>query len=85
MGKKYEAQEVLDILIERSREEFVPAFFLAMVSFSVGENDQGFKWLDKASEDHDNWLCWLRVEPVFDSVRSDPRYIALMKKVGLDK
>jgi hypothetical protein len=49
------------------------------------ENDRGFEFLDKAYEGRDTWLCFIRIDPVFDNKHSDPRYAAMLKKVGLDK
>ncbi len=85
MGKKSEAQRVLDELIERSREERVSTTLIAGLCFSLGEVDRGFEWLDRAYEENDIWLSWLKVGYGYDWVRSDPRYVAMVKKVGLDK
>jgi len=81
MGKKEEAEQVLDELIKKSRAYYG----IALINFALGENNQGFKWLEKAYEERYGILVSLRVEPGFDSVRSDPRFIALLKKVGLEK
>jgi serine/threonine-protein kinase len=85
MGKADEAQKVLDKLLERSKTEYVSPFTLACFHFVLGRNDEGFKWLNKAYEERDLHLGWLKIEPLFDSVRSDPRYTALLKKMNLDK
>ena len=84
LGKRDRAQETLDFLRERSQKEYVPPFILALVSFGLGKIDEGFEWLDKAFEVRDHWLCWIKVNSAFNPVRSDPRYIALLKKIGLD-
>jgi len=83
MGKINEAQKVLDALLERSEEPLTP-FMIARVYISLGENDQAFKWLEKAYENHNSWLLLLKVDPLMDSVRSDPRFTQLMKKIGLE-
>ena len=85
MGKRDEAQQVLDDLIKLSMQKYVWPYDLALLYFALGENDQGFKWLDKAYEERDIGLCYLKAEPMLDSVRSDPRFKALLKKVGLEK
>jgi len=85
MGKRGEAQEVVDDLLKRSKEAYVSPYALAILCFALGENDQGFKWLDKAYEERDYWLSYLKIDPFLDSVRSDPRYKALLKKMGLEK
>jgi serine/threonine protein kinase/Tfp pilus assembly protein PilF len=85
MGKRGEAEEALDELIKRSKQAYVSPTGLALIYFALGKNDQGFEWLEKAYDDHDLWLRQINVEPAFDSVRSDPRFKALLKKVGLEK
>jgi TolB-like protein/Tfp pilus assembly protein PilF len=91
MGKPDEAQKVLDKLLERSKTEYVSPYTLAYFHFVLGKNDEGFELLNKAYEEHDPRLCWLKVGlefergSEFDSVRSDPRYTALLKKMNLDK
>jgi hypothetical protein len=42
-----------------------------------------FEWLDEAYKQRDRGLLWLKVDPLFDSLRSDPRFTALLKKIGL--
>jgi tetratricopeptide (TPR) repeat protein len=87
MGRRDESLQIREDLLERSRREYVPAFFPAILSFALGETDRGFEWLDKAYEEHDLYLSFLKVSPLVDTLdlRSDPRYIAMLKKIGLDK
>lgn len=85
MGKPDEAQKVLDNLLERSKQEYVSPFLSAGLHFVLGKNDEGFKLLNEAYYEQDLWLCWLKIDPVFDSIRSDPRYTALLRKMNLEK
>jgi TolB-like protein/Tfp pilus assembly protein PilF len=84
MGQKKEAKQILDDMIERAKQEYVSPYYIALLCFSVSENDLGFEWLDKAYKERDHWLFYLNVEPMFDSVRSDPRFSKLVKKIGLE-
>jgi tetratricopeptide (TPR) repeat protein len=81
-----EAKQALENLMERSKREYVPPWWIAWLSFLAEGTDQGFDWLEKAYEEHDNWLCQLKVDPLFEllDLRSDPRYIALLKKINLE-
>jgi len=85
MGEPDEAQKVLDNLLEGSEQRNISPFILGSLHFALGDNDEGFKLSDKAFKEHDPWLCWLKVSPLLDSIRSDPRYTALLKKMNLDK
>jgi TolB-like protein/Tfp pilus assembly protein PilF len=85
MGKKNEAKQVLNELKEQSKQTYVSPYLLAMLHFSLGENDRGFEMLNIAYEEHNSWLIYLYVEPLFDSVRSDPRFAELLKKIGLEQ
>ena len=84
IGDTEEARRVLDDLLERSKHMYVSPYGLARSYFALGQNDQGFEWLDKAYEERDHWLCFLKVHPVTESVGSDPRFKAMLKKIGLD-
>jgi TolB-like protein/pimeloyl-ACP methyl ester carboxylesterase/Tfp pilus assembly protein PilF/predicted Ser/Thr protein kinase len=86
-GNIDEAKQVLENLIERSRREYIPPYFIARLSFVVEGTDQGFDWLEKAYEEHDNFLCHLKVDPFFErlGICSDPRYIEMLRRIGLAK
>ena len=58
---------------------------MALFYMALNDNDQAFYWLEKAYEQHDYSLNWAKVDPAFDPMRSDPRFIELLKKIGLDK
>jgi len=82
-GKKHEAQKILEQLLQVSKQKYVPASAIALIYIGLGEKDQAFEWLEKAYETHDPRLLELRVSPLVDSLRSDPRFKALLKKMGL--
>jgi TolB-like protein/Flp pilus assembly protein TadD len=85
MGRRKEAQQVLNNLLERSKQQYVPPFVVAILYFSLQENDQGFTWLEKAYKIRNPQLSFLGSSPLYDSVRSDPRFTIMLKKMGLDK
>jgi hypothetical protein len=49
---------------------------------SLGDREQAFTWLEKAYQEHSSMLIWLKVEPRFDSLRDDPRYRDLVRRIG---
>jgi len=84
MDKREKTQEILDELIKRSELEYVSPFHIALVYFALGENDQGFEWLDIAYEKRDYWLLWIKIEPFLDNIRIDQRFKMLIKKMGFE-
>ena len=82
MGKRDEALKVLQDLMGRP-EQPDRASAIARLCFHLGEVERGFGWLEKAYEHRDPWLRTLKAQPDFDGVRSDPRFIALLKRMGL--
>ena len=58
-------------------------YTIAALYARLDEKEQAFEWLQKATEERSNELTYLKVSPVFDNLRSDPRFGDLMKHVGL--
>ena len=85
MGKISEAQGVLSELMERSREEEISGFAIAALCVVLGKTDEAFDWFERAYQKHDAMLLWLKIIPIFESIRSDSRYHAMLNKIGLDK
>jgi serine/threonine protein kinase/tetratricopeptide (TPR) repeat protein len=85
MGEREEAQRVLNSLLEHSQHEYVPPVFISHVYFALEDNSQGFDWLDRAFEVRDDELTWIKTYPLYDHVRSDPRYTALLRKMNLEE
>jgi hypothetical protein len=49
----------------------------------VGDKECAFRWLEKGFEERDDLMINLKVEPVFDRIRTDPRYQELVRRVGI--
>ena len=82
-GKQDEARHVLGELIEMSKQRYVSPYFMAEVYRGLGELEQTFEWLEKAVADRSDWLVWIGVEPAFDDLRSDSRFLSLLRRIGL--
>jgi hypothetical protein len=80
-GRRPEAQKVLDQLNELSKHKYVPPFHRALICVGLGEKDQAFEWLEKAYEEH--FMIGIKVNPVFDPPRSDPRFTNLLRRMNL--
>jgi len=83
-GRKAEARKIVEDLKEQSKRKYIAPSVIAELYTALGEKDQAFAWLGKAYEDHDFILVLLKVEPTFDSLRSDPRFGVLLKRIGLE-
>ena len=82
-GNKAEAQKAIDELVELSKQRYISPYCLALIYASMDEKDQAIDWLQTAYESHVSELIYLKVDPYLDKIRSDARFKALLKKVGL--
>lgn len=82
-GKRAEAQKTLAELQELSKQRFVSPASIAAIYAALGDKDQAFAWLEKADKARDGILVRLKVDSRYDSLRSDPRFADLAKRVGL--
>lgn len=78
-GKK-EALEILDDLLEESKQNYVPPFSLALIYTGLGKQDEALDWLQKAFVEHSHWRGWLSMIPELDSLRSHPRFTDLLRR-----
>ena len=56
----------------------------ALVYLGLDQKDEALKWLQKAYQDRYAWLVFLKVDPIFDSLRSDPKFRDLVRRVRLE-
>jgi tetratricopeptide (TPR) repeat protein len=77
------ALRVLEQLDAGAKHRYVPALPRALVYAGLGDHDGAFQWLDTAYDERSNRLAYLRRERVWESLRSDPRFAALLARIGL--
>jgi serine/threonine protein kinase/pimeloyl-ACP methyl ester carboxylesterase/Flp pilus assembly protein TadD len=82
-GRQKEARAVLRELIDRYATQKSPGFYVAVVCVGLGDNDQAFEWLEKDFQSRSAVLPFLAHWPLFESLRSDSRYAALLARMGL--
>ena len=82
-GRPADARRTLDELLAHTRKGYVSPFYIATAYFGIGDKDDGFAWLEKAYAERSEFLVFINVAPNFDDVRGDPRFIELLKRVGL--
>ncbi|MCK4429705.1 MAG: hypothetical protein KAW19_00225, partial [Candidatus Aminicenantes bacterium] len=83
-GNRNEALKILEELFERSKQGYVSQYAIASIYAALGKNDQAFEFLEKAFKKRDRSLLLLKIDPRVDNLRADPRFIALLEKVGLE-
>ena len=85
-GRRAEATSILTELEEGiSSKQFFSPFEIALVHIGLGEKDKAMEWLEKAKTEHDPFLIYIKVDPNFDSLRSDSRFAGLVRGVGLEE
>ena len=57
--------------------------YIALAHAAIGNKDQAFVWLTKSYESRDPQIVWLKVEPQFETLRPDPRFQALLRRMGI--
>ena len=83
-GRAGEARRVLEGMTAKSRSAYVSPAAIALVLVGLGENEQALDWLDKAYQARDTRLVYLQAEHRWAPLRTEPRFIALARKLALD-
>jgi len=82
-GRGAEARELVDQMIKARGERYVSAGHIAVVFHALGDREQTLNWLERAFAEHDSWLIFLKADPKWNSLRSDPKFQELVRRVGL--
>jgi len=82
-GRRAETEEALRNLLAKSPVRYVNPVEIALVHIALGHNEEAFQWLDRGYEERSDLLVYLKVDPRFDPIRSDTRFAALVRRVGL--
>jgi serine/threonine-protein kinase len=81
-GNREEALRILGRLKQQSKREYISPYSIAMVYVSLGDKDEAFAWLQKGLDNHDGLTDLLKVSPGLDSLRSDPRFQDLLRRMN---
>jgi TolB-like protein/Tfp pilus assembly protein PilF len=82
-GRRTDAHKILSKLEQVQTKRYVPALYFAMIYTGLNDKDKSFAWLDKAYEEHCEYLVYLPTEPMADPLRGDPRFSRLLSRLGL--
>ena len=84
-GRPAEARKALADLDQLASKRYVPCWARAIVYLGLGQKSLALDWLEKACEEHDGWMWDLNVCPWYGSLRNEPRFKVLLKRVGFGK
>ena len=82
-GRQAEAKKILAEVLEQFKTRFVSPASVAMIYAALGDKEQAFVWLEKAEKIRDGIIVRLKVDSRYDSLRSDPRFVGLVQRIGL--
>jgi TolB-like protein/cytochrome c-type biogenesis protein CcmH/NrfG len=81
-GYRGEALKILEQLQELSKQQYVSPYGVGRIYAALGQTEEAFRWLETAYEQRGDWMVFLKVDPVFDDLRSDPRFQDLMRRMN---
>ncbi|HXJ93715.1 MAG TPA: hypothetical protein VMT20_12755, partial [Terriglobia bacterium] len=84
-GRQKDAEEALDKLLDYGRHEPLDPMIFVVPYIGVGDKDQALSYLEKSIATHSPGLVALKVDPVYDPLRGDPRFQNLLRRVGLSQ
>jgi eukaryotic-like serine/threonine-protein kinase len=82
-GKKEQALEVVGQLKKLAEQRYISPYHFAVIYIPLGEREQALTGLEKAADERFNLMVFLTVEPLFESLRSEPRFVALTERLRL--
>jgi eukaryotic-like serine/threonine-protein kinase len=82
LGDRDEAEKQIKLLKQLSKQRYVASYHFASIYIAIDEIDKALDSLEKAFRERSVWLAWLKVEPEFDRLRSNPRFEKLLQRVG---
>ncbi len=82
-GKPGEAVKVLRRLEEVSSQRYISAYDIALIHVGLGDKERAMQWLERAYQERSDGLVYLEVDPRLDRLRSDARFVNLVRRVGL--
>ena len=83
LGRRAEALQLLERIEEYARAEYFPSAWIADVYVALGDFDRAFELLDQAVEERTIVLLWLAYDHNWDPLRADPRFPAILARIGL--
>jgi serine/threonine-protein kinase len=83
-GRRSDAEAEIERLIAESQSRYVPAYDISTIYAALGKSDETFAWLERAFDERSQLIGWVPWDPVFDGIRSDPRYPGVVRRLNID-
>jgi tetratricopeptide (TPR) repeat protein len=81
-GRRAEALKLIKDLQDRSKKEFVPSFSIATIYIGLGMKNEAIQYLARSYDEGSYYMIYLKVDPLHDSLRGDPRFADILRRVG---
>jgi tetratricopeptide (TPR) repeat protein len=82
-GDTQAAQGELNAVLDLAKQRYVSAYQIATIYVALRDRDRAFEWLEKAYQERADWMVFLKVDPRFDGLHSDPRFIDIQRRMNL--
>ena len=79
-GKEAEARQILQALEKARKERYIPAYSFAQIYAGLDDSERALLWLERANEERSARMVFMRVDPAFDALRSDPKFQDLLSR-----
>ena len=80
-GRRSDVLPMLEEVKQRTALMYVPLYRIAGTFLATGDKEHALEWLEKANTEDCGWMVWLKVDPVMDPLRSDPRFQSLLRNM----
>ena len=81
-GRRAETEKLLQRIFEQGERQYLSYYQIALIYIYLDEKENALDALERAFEDREGWLIWLRIEPALDKLRREPRFVNLRKKIN---
>jgi serine/threonine-protein kinase len=84
-GAHQEADAILQDLLEikASQDQYISSRAIAAVHTGMGDTESAIQWLERACDERAAWMVFLKVEPIWDPLRDEPRFQEILRRIGL--
>ena len=83
LGKTAEARTIVEQLQQRAAREYIDQVSVALIYIALGDKEQALSALEAGYRQHSTGCPWLKIDPRYDPLRSEPRFIDLVRRIGL--